>query len=155
MGYYFNGLSQSVTRFEKDFSPGYFYGFQTKGLFQTAAEVAASPTQIGAVPGDIIFVDVNGDGKADFIIGAPRASQAGRTYFGSVYVYGFCTTAKGDINGDGNLTFLDVVLLLNCTFLGAGSCSTCFSDLNCDRILTPADVVLELNAVLLGKPFPC
>lgn len=61
-GYYFNGLSQNVTRFEKDFSPGYFYGFQTAGLFQTADQVAASPTQIGAVPGDIIFVDVNGDG---------------------------------------------------------------------------------------------
>ncbi|MDO9037726.1 MAG: SusC/RagA family TonB-linked outer membrane protein, partial [Lutibacter sp.] len=62
-GGYFNGLSQSVTRFQKDFTPGYFYGWQTDGLFQTAAEVAASPTQTGAVPGDIKFVDVNNDGK--------------------------------------------------------------------------------------------
>lgn len=62
-GGYFNGLSQTVTRFQKDFTPGYFYGYKTDGLFQTTAEIAASPTQTGAVPGDIKYVDVNGDGK--------------------------------------------------------------------------------------------
>ncbi|MCF6180627.1 TonB-dependent receptor [Lutibacter sp.] len=62
-GSFFNGQSQSVTRFEKGFTPGYFYGWETDGLFQTAAEVASSPTQIGAVPGDIKFKDLNGDGK--------------------------------------------------------------------------------------------
>ena len=62
-GYYFNGQSQSVTVFEKGFSPGYFYGYKTNGLFQNAAEVASSPTQNGAQPGDIKFVDVNKDGK--------------------------------------------------------------------------------------------
>ncbi|HAG16234.1 MAG TPA: TonB-dependent receptor [Bacteroidales bacterium] len=61
-GYYFNGQSQSVTRFEKGFTPGYFYGWVTDGLFQTPAEIAASPTQVGAVPGDIKYVDVNKDG---------------------------------------------------------------------------------------------
>ena len=62
-GDYFNGQPQSVTRFQKGFTPGYFYGFKTDGLFQTVAEVDASPSQLGAVPGDIRFVDVNGDGK--------------------------------------------------------------------------------------------
>lgn len=38
-GYYFNGQSQSVTVFEKGFTPGYFYGYKTDGLFQTAAEI--------------------------------------------------------------------------------------------------------------------
>lgn len=60
-GYYFNGQSQSVTVFEKGFTPGYFYGYKTDGLFQTAADVAAAPSQTGAAPGDIRFVDVNGD----------------------------------------------------------------------------------------------
>ena len=60
-GYYFNGQSQSVTVFEKGFTPGYFYGYKTAGLFQNAAEVAAAPSQTGAQPGDIRFVDVNGD----------------------------------------------------------------------------------------------
>ena len=57
-GYYFNGQSQSVTVFEKGFTPGYFYGYKTNGLFQTVDEAAS---QLGAVPGDIRFVDVNGD----------------------------------------------------------------------------------------------
>jgi TonB-linked SusC/RagA family outer membrane protein len=60
-GGYFNGQSQSVTVFEKGFTPGYFYGYKTDGLFQTAAEIAGSPTQTGAQPGDIKYVDVNGD----------------------------------------------------------------------------------------------
>lgn len=62
-GSYFNGQSQSVTVFQKGFTPGYFYGYKTNGLFQNAAEVAAAPTQAGAQPGDIRFVDTNGDGK--------------------------------------------------------------------------------------------
>ncbi|MBL0357858.1 MAG: TonB-dependent receptor [Chitinophagaceae bacterium] len=61
-GYYFNGQSQSVTVFEKGQTPGYFLGYKTMGLFQNAAEIAAAPVQTGAVPGDIRFVDVNGDG---------------------------------------------------------------------------------------------
>jgi len=61
-GYYFNGQSQSVTVFEKGFTPGYFYGYQTAGLFQTADEVTAAPLQNGAQPGDIRFVDMNKDG---------------------------------------------------------------------------------------------
>lgn len=62
-GGYFNGQSQSVTVFQKGFTPGYFYGYKTNGLFQTTDEIAKSPTQPGAQPGDIKYVDVNGDGK--------------------------------------------------------------------------------------------
>jgi TonB-linked SusC/RagA family outer membrane protein len=61
-GGYFNGQSQNVTVFEKGQSPGYFYGYVTNGLFQTPEEVAKSPKQAGAVPGDIRFVDINNDG---------------------------------------------------------------------------------------------
>ena len=62
-GYYFNGQSQSVTVFEKGKTPGYFYGYKTDGLFQTYADISKAATQTGAQPGDIKFVDVNGDGK--------------------------------------------------------------------------------------------
>ncbi len=61
-GGYFNGQSQTVTVFEKDATPGYFFGYQTQGLFQNAAEIVKAPTQAGAVPGDIRFADLNGDG---------------------------------------------------------------------------------------------
>lgn len=76
-GYYFNGQSQSVTVFEKGFTPGYFYGFKTNGLFQNAAEVASSPKQDGAQAGDIKYVDMNGDNVIDALdktkIGDPFA----------------------------------------------------------------------------------
>ena len=62
-GYYFNGQSQSITVFEKGFTPGYFYGYKTDGLFQNAGDIAKSPTQSGAQPGDIRFADINQDGK--------------------------------------------------------------------------------------------
>ncbi|MFM6925664.1 MAG: SusC/RagA family TonB-linked outer membrane protein [Ferruginibacter sp.] len=64
-GYYFNGQSQSVTVFEKGKAPFYYFGYKTAGLFQTEAEIAASPTQAGAQPGDIKFQDLNGDGVID------------------------------------------------------------------------------------------
>ncbi|WP_179375076.1 SusC/RagA family TonB-linked outer membrane protein [Winogradskyella wichelsiae] len=64
-GSYFNGQSQDVTRFEKGFTPGYFYGYETNGLFQNQSEIEAHATQIGAVAGDIRFVDTNNDGVID------------------------------------------------------------------------------------------
>ena len=64
-GSYFNGQSHDATRFEKGFSPGYFYGFKTNGLFQNQAEIDAHATQTGAEPGDIRYVDYNNDGIFD------------------------------------------------------------------------------------------
>jgi TonB-dependent starch-binding outer membrane protein SusC len=75
-GYYFNGQSQSVTVFEKGFAPGYFYGYKTAGLFQSQGEVSKAPIQQGAVPGDIRFVDVNGDG----LISAADQTEIGNPF---------------------------------------------------------------------------
>ncbi|MGL2993435.1 SusC/RagA family TonB-linked outer membrane protein [Flavobacterium sp. TSSA_36] len=48
---------------------GYFYGYKTDGIFQNQAEVDAHPSQLAlganAAPGDIRFVDTNGDGVID------------------------------------------------------------------------------------------
>lgn len=48
---------------------GYFYGYQTDGIFQTPEEAAAHPSQqalgANAQPGDLRFVDTNGDGVID------------------------------------------------------------------------------------------
>ncbi len=62
-GGYYGIPSYTVTRFEKGFTPGYFYGHVTDGLFQNEAEIAGHATQNAAKPGDIRFVDLNGDGK--------------------------------------------------------------------------------------------
>lgn len=40
---------------------GVFYGYRTAGIFQNAAEIAASPAQPNAAPGDIRFANLNDD----------------------------------------------------------------------------------------------
>lgn len=57
--------SQSITRFEKGFTPGYFYGYKTDGLFQNESEISKAAAQPNARPGDIRFVDINNDGVID------------------------------------------------------------------------------------------
>ena len=57
--------STTITRFEEGYSPGYFYGYKTDGIFQNQSEIDNHATQDGAVAGDIRFVDVNEDGVVD------------------------------------------------------------------------------------------
>lgn len=57
------GIGQDFpSRMEAGFPIGYFYGLKTDGIFQNQDEVTNHAMQDGAVPGDIRFVDVNGDG---------------------------------------------------------------------------------------------
>jgi TonB-linked SusC/RagA family outer membrane protein len=66
---------------------GEFFGYQTTGIFQTAAQVAASH-QPNALPGDFIFKDVNGDGTISSLdrvnLGNPNPK----------YLYGLNTNFK-------------------------------------------------------------
>ena len=56
-----------ATRFEVGNSIGYFHGYQTNGIFQNQEQIDnADVTQEGAQPGDLIFVDQNGDGIISF-----------------------------------------------------------------------------------------
>lgn len=61
------GESTRTSRMEVGHAIGYFFGYKTDGVFQNQAEIDAHPSQIelgaNAAPGDIRFVDVNGDGK--------------------------------------------------------------------------------------------
>jgi len=57
------GIGQEApSRMEAGKPIGYFYGLETNGIFQTQAEVDAAAEQQNAAPGDIRFVDQNGDG---------------------------------------------------------------------------------------------
>ncbi len=62
-------IAGMVTRAEEGLPIGYFWGYQTDGIFQNTNEVFAhigstgQPLQPSAKPGDVRFVDVNGDGK--------------------------------------------------------------------------------------------
>jgi len=56
---------QTITVFEEGFSPWYFWGYKTDGVFQNQEEINTHATQSGANPGDIRYVDVNEDGVID------------------------------------------------------------------------------------------
>ncbi len=100
--------------------------------------------------------DLNGDGRSEFIVGAPGANPNGLPYAGSIFVYSLaCMAAKGDMDADGGLTATDVVLMLNCIFLEQGNCNLCFADVSCNGILNAVDVVVLLNAAFLGIPLDC
>ncbi len=67
-----------VTRFEKGFPIGYFVGYQTDGIFQSQEKVSSNAaTQSGARPGDLRFVDQDGDGVISF------GNDNDRTFIGS------------------------------------------------------------------------
>ncbi|MDR7211157.1 TonB-dependent receptor [Flavobacterium piscis] len=64
------GVGQPApSRMEIGMPMGYFYGYKTDGIFQNQAEIDAHPSQLAlganAAPGDIRYVDVNGDGAID------------------------------------------------------------------------------------------
>lgn len=60
------GVGQDPPARMEDGKPlGYFFGLQTDGIFQNQAEVEAHATQPNASPGDLRFVDINGDGVID------------------------------------------------------------------------------------------
>ena len=55
----------NLTQFRQGESPGIFWGYKTDGIFQNQAEIGKHATQNNAQPGDIRYVDVNGDNKID------------------------------------------------------------------------------------------
>ncbi len=87
------GVGGNITRLEVGQPLGYFYGYQTDGIFQNTFEVDeyvsddGVPLQPRATPGDFRFKDVNGDGVLD---------DLDQTFLGSPYpdfYYGFSLSA--------------------------------------------------------------
>ena len=53
-----------IYRAEVGYPIGYFWGYKTAGVFQNQAQVDATKAKLStAAPGELIFVDVNGDGE--------------------------------------------------------------------------------------------
>ncbi len=81
-----------ATRFQQGYAIGYFFGYETAGIYQTQEEIDASNVvQEGAQPGDLIFVDQNGDGKISF------GDDSDKTYLGSPipdFTWGFNLNVK-------------------------------------------------------------
>lgn len=93
-GQVFSPQSLEITRTQVGFPIGFFFGFETDGIFQNQEEVdayvndAGEPLLPDAAPGDFRFVDVNGDGIID---------ADDRTYLGDPtpdVIYGFTFNAS-------------------------------------------------------------
>jgi TonB-linked SusC/RagA family outer membrane protein len=58
---------ETATRMEVGKPIGYFFGYKTTGVYQNAQQINESTvTQDGAKPGDLIYVDQDGDGNINF-----------------------------------------------------------------------------------------
>lgn len=86
--------SMQFYRAQSGFPIGYFWGLQTDGIFQTEAEVREHSVgetliQPQAQPGDVRFVDINGDGVIDdndrTMIGDPNPNYTFGITFGGEY----------------------------------------------------------------------
>lgn len=81
----FLGNGQSVTLSKEGLPIGAYYGYQVIGVFQNQAQLDATPHESIAGVGDLIYADLNGDGKINTF---------DRTYIGSAipkFIYGFNT----------------------------------------------------------------
>jgi hypothetical protein len=64
-------VTPDITRTQEGYPIAYFFGYKTDGIFQNMTEVyqhigiTGQLLQKNAQPGDVRFVDVNGDGKID------------------------------------------------------------------------------------------
>ncbi len=79
------GNGQLVTRTEVGQPIGSFYGYKVIGVFQSQAEIDASPTLSGQSVGDLKYADITPDGVIN---------SNDRTYIGSpipTFIYGFNT----------------------------------------------------------------
>lgn len=57
----------NASRMQVGYPIGYFFGYKTQGVYQTANEITErGVTQGGAVPGDLRFADIDGDGTINF-----------------------------------------------------------------------------------------
>ncbi|WP_241910470.1 TonB-dependent receptor [Pseudotamlana carrageenivorans] len=87
-------------RAEDGFPLWYFWGYETNGVYQTQQEVTDAGIQPNAVPGDIIYKDLNGDGRISIedktMIGDPNPDVTyGFSFYANYKAFDFLLSANG------------------------------------------------------------
>lgn len=88
-------------RAQDGFPLGYFWGYKTAGVFQNQQQIDAYGIQPTAVPGDVIYQDLNGDGKIGgdedkTMIGDPNPDYTfGFSISGNYKAFDFSISANG------------------------------------------------------------
>ena len=133
----------------------YVYSGQTGAFLYTFTGETAGDYFAQSVSG---ASDVNGDGYADLIVGAPLNDAAGDSA-GRAYVYSCEPYLCGDVNGDDEVNISDAVYLVKYIFKGGNppQCLdpyTACSDANGNGEVTISDVVYLVNYVFKSGPEP-
>jgi len=102
--------NSTATRMQVGYPMGYFFGYKTDGIYQTAAEISdRGIAQPGASPGDLRYQDLNKDGTISFgdnsdmtKIGSPipkalMGLNVGLSYHGIDFAATFYTSLGNDI----------------------------------------------------------
>lgn len=100
----------------------------------------------GSGPGDNLGIsvagagDVNGDGNAEFIIGATGPYGGNPN---EAYVYGMIPIVTGDLDLSGTVTSSDIYALVGVVFKGGASPIPCLAvaDANCSGSVSASDIV--------------
>jgi len=116
-------------------------------------------------PGDQVFISAQGgiEGTGGDTVAVSGVSPQGA---GIITLSGCdCGALWGDVNGDGMVNPVDVVVMVNYVYLvndiraPLPDCPREGGDVNCDGTLNPVDVVLYVNRVYLINdmfcPDPC
>lgn len=78
-------LGETITKTEEGQPVGYYFGYQTDGIFQTQADVDKSAQKGLSAPGDLRFKDINGTDAAGNVAHGPDGvlNAADRTFIGN------------------------------------------------------------------------
>jgi len=90
-----------------------------------------------------------------YLVGVP--TNLNSSLNGANYQYSASLFTPGDVNEDGNMNPVDLVLMVNFVYLSGADLlpDNCFGDCNCDGSVNPVDVVFLVRHVYLAGPVPC
>jgi len=121
------------------------------GTFAPSVEYGA-----GFAPLSLTAADLDNDG--DFDLAVTNDSAVFNSSHGAITILKNLTNSscfmRGDLNGDGLHTVVDITMEINCIFPAIGICSLCVTDTNCDSALSAGDIIVLVRKVFAGVPLP-
>lgn len=142
-----NPIYGAASKTEVGHSVGELFGYRTEGIFQTAEEIKNHAIQPNAAPGDIKFVDTNGDGQISATDRVYLGTAIPKVYFGANFnasYHNFDLSFFIQGNG-GNKVYNGIYRDLNNLQYGNGSVNTL-------NFWTPTNTNTSIPRPVIGDP---